>query len=385
MNKIISRWICPNKSPNENVYNLLWAAFLFFLVGCNTSDTSPPVRETLSIEPYTAEVRVVEQEDIINLELSDESTLGDSRNLFVDHEHIIWAERRPPLVAFDADGRFSKSFAPLGSGPGEIGSVDVMVVGYDGAFYVFDGDHWRVSIYGTDYEFIQSYQVKSMTRFPRMAVNDEGIVYFLAPDYEMNEPAVVAYDPNGQEVYRWGELPLTAKIQNNVRGGGIAIDEEDYVYYGYISDHRIFKTDPSGTLVTVFDEVPEHYLGFDEAEVRRMERSPSSKGIFYDRSVYARQRSQVRSLHLVRDRPWLFQLILTPDNKARRMKMSLELWHTDGFKIASDIRSYGSELKFADHQYFYYVDNPSDGTEANPHIRRHRYTLTRTDFFPAEN
>ncbi len=161
----------------------------------------------------------------------------------------------------------------------------------------------------------------------------------------------------------------------NLYGGGIEVDAVGNVYYGYISDHRIFKTDSSGELLSVFDAEPSYYKGPDENRLQKWDSKDSS--LEMERVQYFYGLSQMRGLFLAKGTPFLFQYFLTPDRKERRMKLSLELWHTDGFKIASDVKSPG-ELKFADERFLYFVDL-NETHDENPQIRTHSYMLKRED------
>ncbi len=266
------------------------------------------------------------------------------------------------------------TFGPPGNGPGDLGFVDALAVGPDGSSYVYDGNNRRVGIYDVNYEFVNSFPVK-VDRLKRMAVNNHGVLYFLRENHYRGGAAVLAYDAQGTLLHSWGKIPYTAKVQMNLFGGGIGVDDIGNVYYSYISDHKIFKTNSSGELLSVFDAEPPYYKGPDENRLQKWDGKEAS--LEMERVRYFYGLSQMRGLFLAKGTPFLFQYFLTPDPKEKRMKLSLELWHTDGFKIASDVKSPG-ELRFADDRFLYFVVLNTTEDE-NPLIRMHSYSLKRED------
>ena len=348
--------------------------------GCVASDekNSP---ETSSagespVAPYTAQVvlQPKEQARFVRLELTTESVLELPRSLHLDKRGVFWAHNSPPIIVFDPDGRFATTFGPQGNGPGEIGFVDALAVGQDGSSYVYDGNNRRVSIYDAKHEYVDSFPVE-VDRLKQIAVNNRGVVYFLRENHYRGGAAVLAYNSQGTLLHSWGEIPNTAKVQLNIPGGGIEVDDVGNVYYGYISDHRIFKADSSGKLLSVFDAEPSYYKGPDENRLQKWDGKDAS--LEMERVKYFYGLSQMRGLFQVKRTPFLFQYFLTPDDKERRMKLSLELWHTDGFKIASDLKSPG-ELRFADERFLYFVDL-NETFDENPQLRMHSYMLKRED------
>ena len=359
------------------------AALLLALLvtGCVASDekNSPETdnAEAAPVAPYTAQVvlQPMEQAHSVRFELTAESVLELPRVLHLDKQGVLWAHNSPPIVVFDPEGRFTRTFGPPGNGPGEIGSLDALAVGQDGSSYVYDGNNNRVNIYDANYDFVDSFPVE-INRLKNIAVNNQGVVYFLRENHYRGGAAVLAYDSQGTLRHSWGEIPYSAKVQMNMGiGGGIEVDDAGNVYYGYVSDHRIFKTDSSGALLAVFDAEPSYYKGPDE---NRLQKWDGKDGFLeMERVQYFYGLSQMRGLFLVRGAPFLFQYFITPDHKKRRMKLSLELWHTDGFKIASNVKSPG-ELQFADGQFLYFVDSNETENE-NPRLRMHSYMLKRKD------
>ncbi len=277
---------------------------------------------------------------------------------------------------FDSRGVLIEAIARRGSGPGEIGFIDVFDIASDGTIYVYDGDNRRISIYSPDYEFVDSYPVSNVGRLRNMALGLHEEVYFLPEQRSRSkgDHAVRAYDSKGNPLGNWGHSPYSAIVQENLVGGGIDVDNEGNIYYGFISDHRIWKMTSDGTVLTVFDDQPSYYRGPDEDELRKFDGTPTGS---FDRMRYFMRRSQVARLFVVPEMELLFQMFVTRVPGQRQVKLSLELWSTDGFKIASDIRSPGV-LLFADKDFLYYVTD--QGTqESNPEVVMYSYLLVREE------
>ena len=192
---------------------LLLAMLVAGCIDSNKSNSESDISDASSVDPYTARV-VLGQPRSVRLEFTSTSVLSAPRSIHVDERAIIWAERNPPLMAFDPDGRFITTFAASGSGPREVAFVDAITVGRDGSIYIYDGDNRRMSIFGPSYEFIDSYPIY-VDRLRRMSVNDHGVVYMLREDYYRDSPGLIAFDAQGAMRHSWGKIPFSAKVQSD--------------------------------------------------------------------------------------------------------------------------------------------------------------------------
>lgn len=365
-------------SRNTGLWTSMLGVLLFLLfAGCSRQDRKD-VETFTSTAPYTARV-ILKEVDPLTLEFTDESSLSSLLALrSTDEGGVIWAEDDPPLFDFDSVGAFAGAFpSSVGKGPGEVEDVEAFDQGLEGSIYVYDGDNSRVSVYGPDREFVNSYRV-DVGRLRNMAVSPDGIVYFLRSAYYREGGAVMAYDVDGSLLYNWGEIPFSAKVQDELVGGGIAVDTAGYVYYGYISDHRIWKTTSSGATVAVFDERPSYYKSPDIKELESFE--GDHEEAIKRMSHFIREASQVVNIFLIPKKSLLFQVIIT--RGVTRYDMVFELWHTDGFKIASNVNTPGL-LRFADEDFLYFDRPGKSELEENPYLDRYSYELERIETAPS--
>lgn len=360
----------------------LWCFVLAHIIGCTRSDRAISDKSSIpSVEPYTATVALDEVRSI-DLEFTQESILLTARAVRVDSKgHFIWAENTPPVYVFDADGRFLQTFGPHGQGPGEFGTTDAMDIGRDGNIHVLDGDNKRVSVFSPEYEFMYSFRLDIF--HPKHAViNSNGHTVLLREAWWNGfEPAVVTVDSTSRQLSSSGEIPTWAKVQLNVvPAGGLGVDVSDNVYHTYTSGHQIWKTDPAGALLAVFDAPPAYYMAPDHEELRRID-NPGNSRATQDRIKYLDSISRVTGLFVVADHDLVFQEIMTPKGvDGLPIRFDLEVWHTAGFRIATEFRS-RPRIVFADARYLYYVDYKG-GEEQNSGITLYEYNLQRNDDAP---
>ena len=88
--------------------------------------------------------------------------------------------------------------------------------------------------------------------------------------------------------------------------------------------------------------------------------------------LYWQKRSRVKGLFLVPAKQLLFQLINTKMDDGYRS--TLEVWHTDGFKIVSRVYTPDNRfLYYADEQFLYFVGRAEE--DQNPPIEIYEYSF----------
>lgn len=334
---------------------------LLVLVGCQTEHhTSSSASVLGSIHVQLDHVRSIVPE------LTKQSGLVQPRRLRIDSRgHLIWAESSVPIPVFDSTGTFVTAFGNSGAGPGELATVDDFDLDSQGRIHVLDQGNKRVSVFGPDYEFVRSYSVNA-DNLKRMSLDAEGRLYLLREAwYNGHAPAVLKHDLNGAVLDAWGKIPDLARAQTSLLGGGLEV-HGDHVFYGYLTDHRIWQTDLSGGSVKILDEPPDYYKGGDRI---LQEGEPTTALISYWFS-----RSQMKGLFLVEANDLLFQLIQTRIDSGFRN--TLEVWHTDGHKLATGIDTPGNLFLFhADDKHLYFVENSAETEDQNSSIKVYAYAL----------
>lgn len=360
---------------------LLGCLVCLIIAGCNQTETSTRDEgDSASVTPYTAKIMLSEVGEV-ELLMTDEAILSSSHTVRIDNGgRIFWVESRPPVYVFNHNGVFIGSIGAEGSGPGELRGIETFNIDSAGDFHIFDASVNRVSLFSSDYSFVRSYSIDA-DRSSRAILNTQGHFVMLREAwYNGLKPALVIYDQNGKKISSSGEMPISAKVQNNLKpSGGIAVDAEDNIYYSYISDHRIWKTDVEGNLTTVLDSKPSYYIAPDEKLLDQLEKRNSPERTT-NRMRHFNSVSRITGVHAVRGRNLIFQEIMTPEyhNGKRRPRIDLEVWHSSGFKIGTVIGTY-SNISFIDESNIYYVRFPR--ADENPSILVYTYDISRDTAF----
>ena len=343
------------------------------------TETSTKDDDFAAVPPYTAKITLNEVDEI-EIFMTDEAILSLPHTVHIDSKgNIFWAESSPPIYVFNSDGVFIGSIGAYGAGPGELRDIETFNIDSGGDFHVFDASISRISLFSSDFSFVRSYSITA-DRSSRAILNSQDhFVVLREAWYNGLKPALVIYDQNGKKVSSSGEIPISAKVQNNLSpGGGIAVDAEDNIYYSYISDHRIWKTDLTGEIIDVFDSRPSYYIAPDEGLLDQLEKrdSPSNPEVATERLRHFYSISRITGVYAVGERDIIFQEITTPeyDTGEREIRVNLEVWHSSGFKIGTVVSSSGN-VSFIDESHIYYV-NLRDGDE-NPSIVLYTYDILR--------
>ncbi len=378
------RWLTDSKSIQSLILGCL---VLLVITGCNQADTPVNDNQTetstnddsASVTPYTATITLNEVGEI-ELFMTDEAILSLPHTVRIDDRgHIFWAESRPPIYVFNRDGVYIGSVGANGAGPGELRDIETFNIDSGGNFHVFDASTSRISLFSSDYSFVRSYSIAADRSSRAILNNQDHFVLLREAWYNGLKPALVIYDQNGKMISSSGEMPISAKVQSTLSpGGGIAIDAKDNVYYSYISDHRIWKTDSRGDLVAVFDSAPSYYIAPDEGLLDQLEKrdSPPNPEVATERLRHFYSISRITGVHAVEERDLIFQEIMTPEynNGERELRVDLEVWHSSGFKIGTVVSSSGN-ISFIDESHIYYVN--LRGGDENPSIVLYTYNILR--------
>jgi hypothetical protein len=200
----------------------------------------------------------------ISFQVADSIVLERPRNVVhVGDSAFAWVQYSLPLYVFDHQGNCTYRLRNVGRGPGEVLSVADLGVDGSGRIYVYDSKQLKISVFDKFFAFILSYPLKP-GGFKKICVDNKGNVSTLLEGaYGNFRPAVRKYNRLGQVLEEWGEIPKTARVQDILLGGGIVADESNAVYYGYLSDHRIWVRSSDG-VDKAFDDIPEYYRKADE-------------------------------------------------------------------------------------------------------------------------
>jgi len=85
----------------------------------------------------------------------------DLRDFRVSKDGVVWALdfKDQVIRRFDANGKPLKASARKGSGPGELGNANGLVVANDGSVWVNDPRNSRFTVFGTDGQFVRQHAI----------------------------------------------------------------------------------------------------------------------------------------------------------------------------------------------------------------------------------
>lgn len=245
------------------------------------SSLSNEIKEDFTFQPYL--------KDQINIEYSDSilTTMYPS-SVLLFKDFIIWAEGFPPIYLLDKFGKSIKNIGLKGRGPGEINSIRGIDFDLFGNYYIYDNSQLKILIFDKDFKY--KYQITLNRNFRKFVVDNLGNIYCLLHDRDDGGGAIIKYDKYGNIIGEWGEIPLGARFHRRLIGGGLCLDNENNVYFSYMGDYRIWKSDSIGNNLRELNEKPEGFIEVDTDYLNKLNRNEVVKyhfevsitiGLFY--------------------------------------------------------------------------------------------------------
>lgn len=267
--------------------------------------------------------------DTIRFWDSDTVLLDYPRSVILDSNRIIWANYDPPIYIFDRSGKYIRCVQNKGRGPKEFLAVTALCKSNKGMFYLFDGVNMRINIYDHKFSFKKSYSLKK-GGFKKMVPDNIGNLYVLNEGaFGILEPAVTKYDTLGNITDEWGRIPNTAIMQDMLFGGGIIVDNNNDVYYSYISDFKIWTKSGDDESIKVLKDEPSYYRDVDlqGAEFNVRELAKKSWEITRMNGLYSLAAGYI-----------IQQFFDGNPRKGEKVTIFLEIWDFYGNKVSSGIR-----------------------------------------------
>lgn len=263
------------------------------------------------------------------ISFSENVLLSTPSGIIINSNNIIWSEYKGGIYEFDMKGKLLKKLSSFGDGPGEFNVVRSIARDLKSNLYVFDSAKLKIIRYDSTWSFLNSFVLRP-GGFKKMAVDSVGNIYtLLEGSFSDKSTAVIKYDKNGKILGRWGEIPTTATMQEYLYGGGITIDKKSNIYYSYMSDHKILKTDSNGDRIQEWENKPSYFRETNEDEARKYRES--------DIINYSWKVSRVSGLFFI-EPGIILQQIYTGNPKEMETVISyLELWDISGKKIISSL------------------------------------------------
>lgn len=285
-----------------------------------SSNLSEETKENFTFQPYL--------KDQINIEYSDSilTTMYPS-SVIILKDFIIWAEEFPPIYLLDKYGKSIRIIGLKGRGPGEITSIRGIDFDLFGNYYIYDNSQLKILIFDKDFKYKNQMTLKR--NFRKFVVDNFSNIYCLLHDKGSDRKgAIIKYDKYGNIIGEWGEIPLGARFHRRLIGGGLCIDNENNVYFSYIGDYRIWKSDSIGNNLRELNEKPEGFIEVDTDYLEKLNRNEVVK--------YHFEVSRTMGLFYLDD-GYLVQVIRNPIENSRKYNEILVIRDLDG-KIENQIK-----------------------------------------------
>lgn len=212
---------------------------------------------------------VFSEKHAIALEASDSSFVGDITYLHIAPDGslgVIHRASRVPAI-FDSTGRFVGKVGRAGKGPGEFGSAAALVwVGDESSWYVADNASRRISVFGRDLTYNNSFSVDD--RIHSMEVGPKGALLLFAPGMADVKNLIVMISRDGEKLRRFYATPAIIKeVPYYVRGGGLCVSE-NRIFTSYYLDSELLCFNEVGELIAASSLQPmRNYVSADLRKV----------------------------------------------------------------------------------------------------------------------
>jgi|GEM_PF-1408056 len=262
-------------------------------------------------------------------------------------EYVVWVENQG-IKIFTHDGNHVKTIDSIGNGPGEFRSITNAMVKND-TLYVFVMSQTKMILFSLEnLEFM--HEIKLRVPYSRMfSVAENGNMVFLHTFYSHNPSHRMSsfsiFSSDGQKIGEYGTAPIYAALNRNMLGGGITIDSQSNVYYGYTGEPVLYRYNASDDSI---QELPNQTSYFEEADpnVIREVIEDMNKLIRYAFSV-----SRPANMHY--HNGYIFQVL---QNKhpwyGSPTENYLEIWNDEGEKLVSEF-AINSSFVFFGGEYLY--------------------------------
>lgn len=295
----------------------------------------------------TVETNLLTYEGSTQIKIDHDLILVAPITVTGNSEYVVWVENRG-IKIFTHVGNHVKTIENIGSGPGEFRSITNAMVKND-KLYVFDNSQKKMIIYNLD-DLKFMYEIKLLVPESYMfSVGENGDMIFLNlffshnPRHQMSSFSM--FSSNGDKIGEYGRAPIYAALNRNILGGGITIDSQGNVYYGYTGEPILYRYSASDDSI---QELPNRTNYFKEADPNLIREviGDMNKLIRYAFSV-----SRPASMHF--HNGYVFQVLQTKHPLyGSPTENYLEVWNEEGEKLESGF-AINSSFVFFDGDYLF--------------------------------
>ncbi len=261
-------------------------------------------------------------------------------------------------------GSFLWSVGHFGSGPGEYSSNYVIDTDPEGTLYVIDKMVNKIHQYAHSKDYVRSADLPLKSTVRNIAAAGNSLIFMLNEDYRMQEIqpfAMLRFDLTDNSQRIWGKIDEIALLQSFIKGGGVSIDPvRRLVYYGYMGDHRIYKTSFDGIPIDTFDIRPDYFIDSDRNQLLGYLDTQDPSDFSQSVNGYAVDVSWVTALTTSPSGIVYHQILRKLDQDP--VEWYLEVWNQSGQKVGSQIDT-PEELLYADDESLYFrigIEDPEE-------------------------
>lgn len=189
------------------------------------------------------------------------------------NQKILWGEQKK-FYLFDYDGNLIISKKSSGRGPTEFSRIDAIAANEE-YFALLDASLARVLYFDWEGKFVTSYTLKrnQLAQIKNIELDSfSNLVIMKELIFPGDQSAILVYDKTGRRIADIGVIPNIAMTQTTRNGGGITLDNSNIIYYSYLSEGKIYKTDIKSKEVVIISDPPEYFSKPDIEIVKRIGR-----------------------------------------------------------------------------------------------------------------
>jgi len=317
--------------------------------------------KVISPSIFTKFEDVFRRVDEVQLSTSPDYLVGRITDIVVTNQgnFIISDVIANSVWVFDKQGKFVKQIGKRGSGPGEYKGPHSLALDKDENLYVEDRRNRRINSYDRYGEYKSSFWMKKSPVLS-LKIDSKGNIYTYCPSgIGKEEKVIYKYNQNGELIQSFGALPeFMWSLKFAISGGGMVIDEKDFLYQVHPTEYKVSKYSSEGHLVQSFARDASFY------------KPPTHDMNAIHSQAWMASWTPVSGLYFLEKETIL--VLINIGGEKNKSKSVFEIFNTDGqfikggIELPEDIHFVGSHK---DGLYFYEQPNPDkEGNLPNPKI-----------------
>jgi len=205
--------------------------------------------------------------DTVNLQIPEEQLIGSITAIHIGKAGqicIVDELKTRQILSFDRDGHFLKQIGNIGKGPGEFMKPHQIVTNNQGEIIVSDNHLFRISLFDSSGDFINSFPVKKNLEGTTVTPKDEIVIHDQdTRKFYPDSSTIFVYNRHGELLYQCGNTSTAYQALKNIPffsiiGKKIAVDGDSLFEVDY-ADYHIRKYWNRGKSKTEFGIKPDRW------------------------------------------------------------------------------------------------------------------------------